>query len=61
MQDFFFVFFFGYGSSAPVGIEHKDGVAAWVAGTLVVPSVQGYGLLQPQDLWPYQSIFSSPW
>ena len=40
-------------------VEHEDGTAAWVTGTLAVPSVQGHGLPQPQELWPYQSFFES--
>ena len=30
-----------------------------LAGTLVVPSVQGHGLPLLQELWAYQSLFSS--
>ena len=30
-------------------IEHAGGAAAWVAGILVVPSVQGHGLPQLQE------------
>ena len=30
------------GSSAPVRIDHEGGEAAWVTGTLVAPSMQGY-------------------
>ena len=52
-------FFFACGSSAPVRIELEGSTAAWLAGTLVVPSVQGHRLLPPQELWPYQSLFSS--
>ena len=44
-------------SSAPMKTEHEAGLAAWVMGTLVVPSVQGYGLPQLQELWCYQSFF----
>ena len=51
--------FFACGSSVPVRVEHEDGTAASVTGTLAVPSVQGRGLPQPQELWPYQSLFSS--
>ena len=47
------------GSSSPVRIEYKSGTAAWVVGTLAVPSVQGHGLPLLQKLWPYQSLFSS--
>ena len=51
--------FFACGSSAPVRVEHEGGTAAWLAGTLAVPSVQGHGLPPMQELWPYQSLFSS--
>ena len=50
--------FFACDSSAPVGVEHEGGTAAWLAGTLVVPSVQGHGLPPLQELWPYQSLLS---
>ena len=49
--------FFACGSSAPVRVEHEGGTAAWLAGTLAVPSVQGHKLPPPQELWPYQSFF----
>ena len=52
-------FFFACGSSAPVRAEHEGGAAAWLAGTLVAPSVQGHGLPQAQELGPYQGLFSS--
>ena len=32
-------FFFACGSCAPVRVEREGGAAAWLAGTLVVPSV----------------------
>ena len=38
-------------------VEREGGAAAWLAGTLVVNSVQGQGLPPLQDLWPYQSFF----
>ena len=41
--------FLAFWSSVPVRIEHAGGAAAWVAGTLVVPSVQGHGLPQLQE------------
>ena len=41
-------------------VEHEGGTAAWVAGTLVAPSAQGPTLSQPQELWPYQSLFFKP-
>ena len=55
MQDFF-----SCCSSAPVRVEREGGEAAWLAGTLVVPSVQGHGLPLLQELWPYQSLFFQP-
>ena len=39
--------FFACGSSVPVRVEHKGGAAAWLAGTLAVPSVLGDGLPLP--------------
>ena len=36
--------------------EHEGGAAAWLAGTLVAPSVQGHGLPLPQELWPSQRL-----
>ena len=56
MQDFF-----DCGSSAPVRAEHEGVAAARVTGALMVPRVGGHGLLQLQELWPYQSLFSSLW
>ena len=44
------------GSSAPVRVEHEGDAAAWVTGTQA-PNVQGHGLPQPRELWPYQSLF----
>ena len=41
-------------------VEHDGGTAAWLVGTLVVPSVQGHGLSPQQELWPYQSLFFQP-
>ena len=38
-------------------IKHEGSTAAWIMGTLMGPSVQGHGLLQPQVLWLYQGIF----
>ena len=52
-------FFFACGSSAPVKAEHEGATAAWLAGTLAAPNVQGHGLPLLQELWPYQSLFSS--
>ena len=51
MQDFF-----ASGSSAPE-VEREGGAAAWLAGTLAAPSVQGHGPPLPQELWPHQSFF----
>ena len=52
--------FFACDSSAPVRVEHKASTAAWLAGTLAAPSVQGHGLPQLQELWRYQHLFSKP-
>ena len=41
----------------PVRVECEDSSAAWLAGTLAVPTVQGHGLPLLQELWPYQSFF----
>ena len=49
--------FYACGSSAPVRVEHEVGTAAWLVGTLAMPSVQGHGLPPPQELWPYQFFF----
>ena len=51
--------FFACGSSAPLRVEHEGNAVAWLEGTLAVPSVQGHGLPLQQELWPYQSLFSS--
>ena len=40
------LFFSASGSSPPVKVKPEGGAAALVAGTLVVPSVQGHGLPQ---------------
>ena len=56
---FIYLFFSACGSSAPVRAEHEGGAAAWLAGTLAVPSVQGHGLFPWQELLPYQSLFQS--
>ena len=52
-------FFLACGSSDSVRVEREGGAAAWFAGTLVAPGVQGHGLPLPQELCPYQSLFSS--
>ena len=38
-------------------VECEGGAAAWLAGTLAMPSVQGHRLPPLQELWPYQSFF----
>ena len=50
---------FACGSSVPVRVEREGGAAAWLAGTLVEPSVQGHALPLLQELWPYQSLLLS--
>ena len=40
-------------------VEYVGGAAAWLAGTLPEPSVQGHGLPLLQELRFYQSLFSS--
>ena len=52
--------FFACGSSAPAGVERERCTAAWLVGTLAVPSVQGHGLPLLQALWPYGSLFFKP-
>ena len=52
-------FFFACGSSVTVRVEREGGTAAWLVGTLVVPSVQGHGLSLPRQFWPSQSLFTS--
>ena len=42
-----------------MSVEHEDGAAAWTVGTLAALGVQGHGLPLLQELWPYQSLFSS--
>ena len=51
--------FFAGGSSAPGRAEREGGAAAWLAGTLAAPSVQGHGQPPPQELRPDQSILLS--
>ena len=41
-------------------VEREGGAAAWLAGTLSMPSVQGHGLSLPQELWSCQSLFFEP-
>ena len=38
-------------------VVREGGTVAWLAGTLVAPSVQGHRLPLPQKLQPYQSFF----
>ena len=49
-------FFFAFGSSATVRVEREAGAAAWLVGTLAVPSVQGHRFPLLQEVWPYQSF-----
>ena len=56
--DMRFLYFFCCGSFALVRVEHEGGTPVWIAGSLEAPSVQAHGLLQPWELWPYQSLFS---
>ena len=51
--------FFACGCSAPVRVECEGGSAALLSGILETPSVQGYGLPLPQELWPYRCLFWS--
>ena len=46
-------FFLPSGSSVLVRIKHGGSMAAWMAGTLAVPSVQGCQWLQVQEFWHY--------
>ena len=50
---------FACGSSAPVKVECEGGASAWLAGTVMVLRVQGHGLPLAQELWRYQSLFTS--
>ena len=43
-------FLLARGSSAPVRVEREGGAAAWLAGTLAAPRVQGHGLPPPKEL-----------
>ena len=49
--------FFFLWQLCPLRVEHESGSPALVPRTLAAPSVQGHGLPQPQELWPYQSFF----
>ena len=46
-------------AALPLRVERVAGAAAWLVGTLVVPSVQGHGLPRPQQVWPCQRLFLS--
>ena len=37
-------------------VEREGGATIWLVGTLAGPSVQGYELSLPQELWPYHSF-----
>ena len=52
--------FFVCGSSAPVRAEHVHGTAAWLAGALMVASLQGHELPLLEELWPYQESLFEP-
>ena len=54
-----FFFFLACGITTPVRVECEGDAAAWLAGTLVVPSVQGHKLPLVWELWPYPSLFLS--
>ena len=45
--------FLASGSSAPVRIECGAGAAAWIVGTLAVPSRQGHWCPQAQERWHF--------
>ena len=51
--------FFACGSSVPVRIKCEGGMAAWVEGTLMAPSVQGHGLPLSQELCPIRVFFQA--
>ena len=55
-----FFFFLARGSSAPARAEHEGGAAAWLAGALEAPSVQGPGLPPPQELTALSESFFEP-
>ena len=38
-------------------VEREGGAAAWLSGTLAMPSVQGHRVPPLQGLWPYQGLF----
>ena len=43
----------------PGRVEREGGTAAWLVGTLAVPSVQGHGLPLLQELCPIK-VFPEP-
>ena len=49
--------YFACGSSAPVRVECEGGTAAWLAGTLAVPSMPGHRLPPLQELCPIRVFF----
>ena len=49
--------FLAYGIFAPVGIKHGDGTATWIAGTLVVPGVQGKWWLWAEEIQHFRIFF----
>ena len=53
-------FFFACGSSAPVKAEHEGATAAWLAGTLAAPNVQGHGLPLLQGVMALSESFFKP-
>ena len=53
----FFFFFFCLWQLSPLRVASEGGAAAWLAGTLAAPSVQGHRLPLRQELCPSQSLF----
>ena len=53
-------FIFACGSSALVRAECEGGTAAWLAGTLAVPSMPGHRLPPLQELCPIRVFFLAP-
>ena len=49
--------FFACGSSAPVRVKHKVVTAAWLVGTLAVPTVQGHSASAPGVMVLSESFF----
>ena len=50
---------FACGNSAPVRAKPEGSTAAWLAGTLAVPNVQGHRAITPVVEAVYQSLFLS--